>query len=76
MKPWRSEKFKKGAIISIFFNRLFIRINFIEADLATRKVLGGSGGMLLRKIFENLHVVMTISVLFEKILRKFYIFLS
>ena len=33
--------------------------------------MGGSGGMLPRKIFENLHAVMAILVLFEQFSRKF-----
>ena len=36
-----------------------------------KKVLGGSGGMLPRKIFEILRAVAAILVLFEQILRKF-----
>ncbi len=35
------------------------------------KALGGSGGMLPRKIFENLNAVMAILVLFEYFSRKF-----
>ena len=33
-------------------------------------VLGGSGGMLSRKIFENLHFMMAILVLLEQVLRQ------
>ena len=36
-----------------------------------KKALRGSGGMLPRKIFENLHTVEVILVLFEQILGKF-----
>ena len=32
VKQWRSEKFKKRAIISTFFDRLFIKQNYFEAD--------------------------------------------
>ena len=33
-------------------------------------VLGGSGGMLSRKIFENLHSMMAILALLEEVLRQ------
>ena len=36
-----------------------------------KKVLGESGGMLLRKIFENLHTAVALLVLFEQVLGKF-----
>ena len=36
--------------------------------LRIKKAGGGSGGMLLRKIFEILHFVMAIFVLFEQVL--------
>ena len=36
-----------------------------------KKTLGGSGGMLPRKIFENLHTVVAILALFEQFLGKF-----
>ena len=36
-----------------------------------KKALGGSGGMLPRKIFENLHTAVAILVVFEKFLGKF-----
>ena len=39
--------------------------------LRIKKALGGSGGMLPRKFFENLHTVVAILVLFEQILSKF-----
>ena len=38
--------------------------------MRTVTVLGGSGGMLSRKIFENTHSMMTILVLFEQVLRQ------
>ena len=37
--------------------------------MRTVTVLGGSGGMLSRKIFENLHSMMAILVLLEQVLR-------
>ena len=50
-------------IFHIFF--AFFRQNKFKTDCETKKVLGGSGGMLPRKNFENLHAVMAILVLFE-----------
>ena len=38
--------------------------------MRTVTVLGGSRGMLSRKIFENLHSMMAISVLLEQVLRQ------
>ena len=35
--------------------------------------VGGSGSVLSRKIFRNLHAVMAIIILFEQFLRKFYL---
>ena len=46
---------KKGGIVSTFFLAYYFR----------QKVLGESGGMLPREIFENLHAVMVILVHFE-----------
>ena len=39
--------------------------------MENKKALGRSEGMLPRKIFENLHTVVAILVLFETILSKF-----
>ena len=36
-----------------------------------KNALGGSGGMLTRKIFENLHAVKAMLALFERFLGKF-----
>ena len=38
-----------------------------------KNALGGFGGMLPRKIFENLHTVVVILALFEPFLGKFYL---
>ena len=43
----------------------------IEANCETKKAAEGSGDMFPRKIFENLHAVMAILVLFEQLSRKF-----
>ena len=47
------------------FSAHFFRQNKFEADQETRNVLGGSGDMLPRKIFGNLHAVIAILVFFE-----------
>ena len=65
VKQWRSAKFQKGLIISTLFDHLFIRQNYFKADRETRKFLRGSGGMLPRKIFENLLAVKAILVLYK-----------
>ena len=46
--------------------------SYFEANRGTKTALGGSGGMLSRKISENLHIAMAILVLFEQFLGKFY----
>ena len=49
-----------------FFKRIFSdKVNF-EANRGTKMILGGSGGMVLRKNFENLRPVMGILALFEQ----------
>ena len=53
-------------ISSVFFSG---RIMF-KCILRTKKALGGSGGMLPRKIFENLLTVGAILALFEQFLSK------
>ena len=51
-------------IFHIFQVHFFDRTN-LKLIVKQKKALGGSGGMLPQKIFENLHTVMTILVLFE-----------
>ena len=45
----------------------------IEGDCETKKAALGSGDVLPRKNFENLHAVMAILVLLEQISRKFWL---
>ena len=57
-----------GTNCRYFFKRSFFRQSY--SNLSTKTTLGGSGGMLPRKIFENLHTVMAILVLFKQFLGK------
>ena len=51
-----------------FKRRFFARVNFNK--LKYQNDSRGCGGMLPQKIFENLHIVMTILVLFKQFLGK------
>ena len=51
-------------IFHIFQAHFFDRTN-LKLIVKQKKALRGSGGMLPRKNFENLHAVMAILVLFE-----------
>ena len=57
MSKTYSECFKGGT-------KFFLRVVFFSAG-GTKMALGESGGMLPRKMFENLNTVMAILVLFE-----------
>ena len=59
-----ARNFKKGGMIFTFFRRISIFGRAIKADWEARNALGGSGGMLPRKNFDNLHAVMVILVFF------------
>ena len=48
----------------IYFQRIFFGRSKLKL-IRNKKTLGGSEGMLPRKIFENLHAIMAILVLFE-----------
>ena len=61
--------FKGGAPIFVTFKRSFSR-DLVSSNLSTKNNSRGSGGMLPRKNFENLHTAMAILVLFEQFLRK------
>ena len=58
--------------IQVFFQRggkgphfdIFFRWSYFEANRGTKTALGGHGGMLPRKCFENLGSVIAILVLF------------
>ena len=58
-----ARNFKRGAKFSRFLG-VFLRHNKSKADRETRKALGGSGGTLPWKKFENLQAVLAILVLF------------
>ena len=60
---------REGASIVAFFKRIF-PAELILSNLSAKNDSRGSGGMLPRKNFENLHTTMAISVLFEQFLRK------
>ena len=65
--------FKEGAPkFAIFLSIFFLAESF--SILIIKKALGGSGGMLPRKLFENLHTVVAILALFEQFLVKFKFF--
>ena len=62
--------FRKGAPnFDIFLSAVFGRI--ILKHIENKKGSRGSGGMLPRKIYINLHTVAAILVLFEQVLGKF-----
>ena len=62
----RNFKKGEGGIISTFFPASFFgRTNNLKLIRQQEKLWGGSGGMLPRKIFENVHALMAILVLFE-----------
>ena len=62
--------FQGGHQFSSLFSSVFFPAELILSDLSAKNDSRRSGGMLPRKIFENLHAAITISVLFEQVLRK------
>ena len=54
-----------------FFQAQVFPAELFLSNLSAKNDSRGSGGMLPRKIFENLLTAMTILVLFEQFLRKF-----
>ena len=62
---------KGRGIIFTLFQGYFFRKNKFETVGETKKALGGFGGMLPRKILENLHATMTILVLLNNFEAKF-----
>ena len=68
----RIQKFFEGRGINFchFFQAYCFRKSYFQAFSVPKTTLGGSGGMLPWKIFENLHTTMVILVLFEQFLRK------
>ena len=67
----RIQKFFEGetSIFVSLFKRIFPEELFLS-NLSAKNDSRGSRGMLLRKIFENLHTAMAILVHFEQFLRK------
>ena len=59
----RIENFFSGGAPNFvtFFKRSFFRPELIISNLSNERTLGGCGGMLLQKNFENLHAVMAIA---------------
>ena len=56
----------RGHQISHFFKRSFFTAANFKRLKWQKTTVGGSGGMLPRKMFENLHTVIAILVLFEQ----------
>ena len=56
------------------FKRIFSGKVEFEAYRETKMILGGCGGRLPRKIFENLHTVMGILALFEQFVTQICFF--
>ena len=53
-------------MFSLLFQAYFFPAELILSNLSTKNDSRGLQGMLPRKIFENLHTVMAILVLFEQ----------
>ena len=64
--------FQKVAPIFVTFSRVVFLANLNLSNLSTKNDSRGSGGMIPRKIFENLHrsTEMAILLLFEQSLKK------
>ena len=65
--------FREGAPNFDILSNLGFSGSIILKHIKNEKSSGGSGSMLPRKIFENLHTVVAILVLFEQFLSKFYL---
>ena len=63
--------FREGALNFDIFSSVVFCGRIILNHIENKKGSGGFGGMLLRKIFKNLHTVVAILVLFEQFLGKF-----
>ena len=67
MRPFEGSVFKTFLLqILTFLKRIFSGKIKFEANRETKMILGGSGGMLSRKNFKNLHTAMDILALFEQ----------
>ena len=62
--------FKKKASIFVIFSSVFFSAEYILSNLSNKNNSRGSGGMLPRKHFKNLHTASAILVLFEQFLGK------
>ena len=62
--------FQGGVPIFVTFQAQFFSAELILSNLRTKIDSRGSGGMMPQKIFENLHTVMVILLLFKLYLRK------
>ena len=60
----------KGHQISSLFQEYFFSAELVISNLSNKNDSRGSGGMLSRKKFENLHTIMAVLVLFEQISSK------
>ena len=68
MVSGRIQKFfegRRGLQFSSHFSREYFPAELFLSNLSAKNYSRGSGGMLPRKIFENLHSAMTILVRFE-----------
>ena len=63
--------FRKEHQIFSLFQAQFFPTELFLSKLSNKINSGGFGGMIFRKIFENLHTVMAILVLFEQFSGKF-----
>ena len=62
--------FQEGGTNFHHFSSAVFVTDLILSDLSNKNDSRGSGGMMPRKFFENLHTAMAILVLFEQFLRK------
>ena len=65
-----SNFFRKWAPISVTFSSVVFSAELISSNLSTKNDSRGVRGHAPRKIFENLHTVMAILVLFKQFLDK------
>ena len=62
--------FTEGALIFVTFSSVVFLADLILSNVSFQNDSRGSGGMLLRKILENLRTTIAILVIFERFLRK------
>ena len=68
----RNQNFFQGGDINFhhFFKRIFFSAELILSNSSTKNDSRGSGDMLFRENFVNLHTAMAILVLFKQVLGK------